>query len=355
MTSLLGRYVARSVIAGALLVLAVLIGLDTLFAFFGQLDDVGRGEYDLWTSALYVLLTVPGRMYELFPAAVAIGGVLGLGALAANSELVVMRAAGVSIGRIMGMVMQGGLVLMAVIVAVGEGVAPWGQHQAENLRAVAISGQGAARSERGLWVRDGGRFINVSEVLPGRVLRDIEIYGFDGTRLDSAQHVERAVYSGGQWRLHGVQQTRFDGDVLSTQRLEQAVHERLVRPELLQLLTISPESLPVWQLQRYVEYLRANRLESDRFELALWKKLETPLSTLVMLLLALPIIFGSLRSAGTGQRVFIGSLIGIGYFLVAELFSHIGIVYGLAPPLAALSPVVLFTAVGLVALRRTVR
>ena len=354
MTPLLSRYVARSVIGGALLVLAVLISLDTLLAFFGELDDLGRGNYDIWSAALYVVLAMPGRIYELFPAAVAIGGVLGLGALAANSELVVMRAAGVSIGRIIVMVMQGGLVLMAIIIAIGEGVAPSSQQRAENLRAVAISGQGAARSDRGLWVRDGGRFINVGEVLPGRVLRDVEIYSFAGTRLESAQRAERAVHAGDRWRVHDVRRTRLEDGVLTTDRVEQMERERLVRPELFQLLTISPESLPIWQLHRYVEYLRANRLDADRFALAFWKKLETPLSTLVMLLLALPIIFGSLRSSGTGQRAFAGSLIGIGYYLVAELFSHIGIVYGLMAPLAALLPVVLFTALGLYALRRTV-
>ncbi len=353
-TPLLSRYVARSVIGGALLVLAVLIALDTLFAFFGELDDLGRGDYNIWTAALYVLLTVPGRIYELFPAAVAIGGVLGLGTLAANSELVVMRAAGISIGRIIVMVMQGGLVLMACIVAVGEGVAPSSQQHAENVRAIAMSGQGAARSERGLWVRDGERFINVGEVLPGRVLRNVEIYSFDGTRLSNAMHAERAVHGGDHWRMQELRVSRFDDGVLATEYLEEQRRERLVRPELFQLLTISPESLPIWQLYRYVEYLRANRLESDRFELAFWKKLETPLSTLVMLLLSLPVIFGSLRSAGAGQRIFIGSLIGIGYYLVAELFSHIGIVYGLAPPLAAFAPVLLFTVTGLYALRRTV-
>lgn len=354
MTPLLSRYVARSVIGGALLVLAVLIALDTLFAFFGELDDLGRGDYDIWTAALYVLLTIPARIYELFPAAVAVGGVLGLGTLAANSELVVMRAAGISINRIIVMVMQGGLVLMAIIVAVGEGIAPSSQHRAENLRAAAISGQGAAVSDRGLWVRDGERFINVGEVLPGRVLRDVEIYSFEGTRLSTAQHAESAVHVDNRWRMQELRRTRLDDGVLATERIAEMQREQLVRPELFQLLTISPESLPIWQLHRYVEYLRANRLESDRFALAFWKKIETPLSTLVMLLLALPIIFGSLRSAGAGQRVFIGSLIGIGYYLVAELFSHIGIVYGLAPLQAALAPVLLFTVVGLYALRYTV-
>lgn len=353
MPSLLTRYVARSVIGGALLVLAVLIALDSLFTFFGEIDDLGDGDYDGWTAALYILLTIPARVYELFPASVAIGGVLGLGALAANSEIVVMRAAGVSIWRIILMVMQGGIVLMAIIVGVGEGIAPESQQKAERLRAAAISGQGVTGGERGLWVRDGERFIRVGRVLPGRVLRDVEIYSFDDMRLEQALHAERAVYTEDDWKIHEIERTRFDGKVLSTDRIDTEHQGQLVRPELFQLLSVSPESLPAWQLFEYVNYLQANELEAGRFELALWKKLERPLSTLVMLLLALPIIFGSLRHSGTGQRAFIGSVIGLGYYLVAELFSHIGIVYGLAAPAAALSPVALFSVVGFVALRRT--
>lgn len=353
MTGLLSRYVARSVIGGALLVLAVLVSLDSLFNFFGELDDLGEGDYDGWTAALYILLTVPGRTYELFPASVAIGGVLGLGALAANSELVVMRAAGISIWRIILMVMQGGVILMVILVAIGEGVAPASQQKAERLRAAAISGQGVSRGERGLWVRDEGRFINVGEILPGRVLRDVEIYSFDGTRLEQALHAERAVHEDDEWTIDDIRRTRFADGALSTAQTESEQRTRLVRPELFQLLTVSPESLPAWQLYAYVNYLRSNDLEAERFNLALWKKLEKPLSTLVMLLLALPVIFGSLRHTGTGQRAFIGSLIGIGYYLVAELFSHIGIVYGLAAPLAAMAPVLLFAVVGTIALRRT--
>jgi len=210
-----------------------------------------------------------------------------------------------------------------------------------------------SRGERGLWVRDEGRFINVGEILPGHMLRDVEIYAFDGTRLEQAQHADRAVHEDGQWTINDIRRTRFSDGTLSTTQVESEQQTQLVRPELFQLLTVSPESLPAWQLYAYVNYLRSNDLEAGRFNLALWKKLEKPLSTLVMLLLALPVIFGSPRHTGTGQRAFIGSLIGIGYYLVAELFSHIGIVYGLAAPLAAMGPVLLFTAVGVVALRRT--
>lgn len=353
MNGLLTRYVMRAVIVGALLVLAVLVGLETMFSFFGELDEVGRGDYDMLAAMTYMALTVPGRLYELFPVAVAIGGVVGLGTLAANSEIVVMRAAGISKVRIMAMVMQGGIVLMAAIVTIGEAVAPPAQHNAERMRAAAIAGQSHMRGAQGLWVRDAQRFINVGEVLPGYVLRDIEVYEFDGRRLEQALHAERAHYVDGTWDVRGIRSTRLEGDELRTQRIESTQWERLVRPELFRLLAVSPESLPIWRLGRYVDYLERNRLEAARFQLAFWRKIATPLSTLVMLLLALPIVFGSLRSAGAGQRIFLGSLIGVGYYLVAELFSHIGIVYGLSAPVAALAPAVLFTIAGCVILRRT--
>ena len=354
----LSRYVMRAVIQGALLVLAVLLALDTVFTLFGEMDHIGQGNYDLATAVVYVLLRIPSRIYDLFPTAIAIGGVLGLGTLAANSELVVMRAAGISIGRIIGMVMQGGLVLMIAIVLVGEGVAPDAQQAAERIRGAALAGQSNVGGEHGLWVRDGHRFINVGTVLPGYVLRDVRVYQFRDRQLVLALHADRALYKHGQWRLEDVDRTDFeraDGrDRMHTEHEDSLVWKRLVRPELFQLLAVSPESLPIWRLRDYVQYLHRNDLDAARFELAFWQKIATPLSTLVMLLLALPLIFGSLRSAGTGQRIFFGSLIGLGYFLVSQLFAHVGIVYGLVAPIAALTPAALFGIVGLIALRRVV-
>ncbi|MEX1082424.1 MAG: LPS export ABC transporter permease LptG [Halofilum sp. (in: g-proteobacteria)] len=353
MRLMLTRYVVRAVMIGAVLVLAVLVSLDSVFTFIGEVDQVGRGDYSLGVAAVYMLLSMPSRIYELFPAAVAIGGILGLGGLAANSELTVMRAAGISSRQIAGMVLQAGLLLMVAIVAIGEGLAPPAQQHGERMRASAIAGQGDARGARGVWVRDGDRFVSVGTLLPNQVLRDVDIYEFADHRLQRALHVDRAIFVDGRWQLHDVDTTRIDaaGELVRGHRAR-AVWDELVRPELVDLLAVSPMSLSIWRLAGYVEYLRDNRLEATRFELAFWQKVATPLSTLVMLLLALPVIFGSLRSSGVGQRVFVGSLIGVGYFLASELFAHVGIVYGLAAPVAALAPVVLFATVGIVLLRR---
>ncbi len=353
-STILGRYVIRAVVAGAAMVLAVLLALDVLFSLFDELDDVGKGDYGFATAILYLALTVPERVYELFPAAVAIGGVFGLGTLAANAELTVMRAAGVSTARIVSMVMAGGVLLMVVIVVIGEVIAPTAQQRAERLRGAAIAGESQMRGGGGFWVRDAQRYIHVGGILPGGTLRDVTVYEFDDRRLQRALVAETAQFEQGDWRVQNIRSTRLEGDNLRTERIDSARWERLVRPELFQLLAVSPESLSIWRLGRYVDYLLANELDAGRFQLAFWKKIATPMATLVMLLLALPVVFGSLRHVGAGQRIFVGSLIGVSYYLLFELSAHIGIVYGLPAPAAALLPAGLFAVLGLVGLRRAV-
>ena len=352
--TLLTRYIVRTVVSGGLLVLFALMAIDGLMTFFREIDDTGTGNYTVTVALLYVLLTLPERIYDIFPPAVAIGGVLGLGALAANSELVVMRAAGVSIARILTQVLQGGLVLIVAVIAIGEGVAPISQERGERLRATAMAGDEVADTARGLWLRDGDRFVSIGRVRPGYELERVTVYEFEEGALRLALQAQRARYHDGVWRLQGVEQTRLEADMLARDGHDELVRDELVRPDLLEVLTLSPDLLPAWQLYEYVRYLQRNSLDSARQELALWKKVATPLSTLVMLMLSLPMIFGSLRATSAGQRMFVGSLIGVGYYLVAELFAHIAIVYGLAVPLAAFAPVALFAGVAIVALRRIV-
>jgi len=352
MSAILTRYVIRAVVAGAAMVLAVLVALDLLFSLFDELDDVGRGDYGFAAAVLYLALTVPDRVYALFPAAVAIGGVFGLGTLAANAELTVMRAAGISTARIVSMVMSGGVLLMVAIVVVGEGIAPTAQQRAERFKGAAIAGQSDMRGGGGFWVRDAQRYIHVGGILPGGTLRDVTVYEFDRHRLQRALHAETAQFHDGLWQVQNIEATRLAGEALRTEQIESAQWDRLVRPELFQLLAVSPESLSLWRLGRYVDYLVANELDAGRFQLAYWKKIATPLATLVMLLLALPVVFGSLRHVGAGQRIFVGSLIGVGYYLLFELSAHIGIVYGVPAPIAALLPAGAFAVVGVVGLRR---
>lgn len=119
----LDRYIGSSVFMAILAVLGIILGLASLFAFIDEMGAVNE-TYTVVDVMSYVALTAPRRVYEMLPMAGLIGCLIGLGSLASNSELTIMRAAGVSVGRIVWAVMKPMLVLMLVGVLVGEYVAP---------------------------------------------------------------------------------------------------------------------------------------------------------------------------------------------------------------------------------------
>ncbi|OOG23837.1 LPS export ABC transporter permease LptG [Thioalkalivibrio denitrificans] len=347
----LDGYIGRQVAVGTLLVLLVLTGLDALFAFIGEIDGLDE-HYGLVQALVYTALTVPRRAYELFPTAVLLGSLLSLGTLAANSELIAMRAAGVSVARIVGSALRTGLILMVGIVIVGEGVAPAGEQRGQNLRAMVHSDEMHVTT-RGLWAKDGQRFVNVGAVMPDLRLLNVRIYELDADRrLSALMRVEAARYEGGRWMLSGIHRSRLSDAGVTSEFVDEERWSRLLAPELFDVLAVEPRQMSAMTLRQYVNYLRENNLESAQYELAYWMRFTIPLSSLVMLLLAIPFVFGSLRTGSAGQRLFIGVLIGVGFHLLNRTFNHMGIVYGLPPLLSASLPMLIFLGVALAALRR---
>ncbi len=359
MTGILARYLARAILVTSALVLFVLLVLAAIFGFVGELDDVGQGSYGVADAARYVALTLPGMAYELFAPAVLLGSLLGLGGLAANSELAVMRAAGMSNARIVGAVLLAGTVPMLGVALIGETLMPRAARAAEELRLVALEERASLGGDNGLWVRSGPRYVSIGSVLPDFTLVDVEVHEFDGSRLLRAVSAASARQSGDDWLLEGVATTRFADSATTVVGDETVAWSTLapdgtplVDPAVLASLSTSPEELSARALIDQVGYLRANSLESRSVELALWSKLANPLSTLVMLMLSLPFAFGSARGGGAGQKIFVGIMLGIGYVLLNRLLVQLALANGLPPAASALLPVALFALVASLGVRR---
>ena len=359
MTGILARYLARAILATSALVLFVLLVLAAIFGFVGELDDVGEGSYGVLDAATYVALTLPGMAYELFAPAVLLGSLLGLGGLAANSELAVMRAAGMSNARIVGAVLLAGLVPALGVVLVGETLMPSAARAAEELRLSALEERASGGAGDGLWVRSGPRYVSIGTVLADRTLLDVTVHEFDGTRLVRATRAARASLEDGAWWLDGASVTDLDREAATVVRTERLAWEslapdapELVDPSVLSSLSTEPEALSMRQLADQAGYLRANSLESREVELALWTKLAAPLSTLVMLMLSLPFAFGARRGGGAGQKIFLGIMLGIGYVLVSRLLVQLALNGGFGPAASAFLPVVLFALVAAAGVRR---
>ena len=350
---LLDRYIGKSVLISTLVVMLVLLALFAFASFAGELEKVGRGEYDVVLAMQYTVLLLPRLAYQLFPIVVLLGAIIGLGMLASQSELVVVRAAGVSLNRIIWTVMKVGLLLLAGMLLVGEFVAPAAEFKAQSLRAEAMSGQASFRSDEGLWARDGSSVIYIRDLLSGDRVGRISVYDFDSqNRLQTVTTAKNAVYDGQGWILDGVLRSAVSEDGVEISKYPDLRWKSLLNPDLIGVVTVKPDYLSAPGLFRYIKYLNDNGLDAGQYLLALWKKAVMPVTTMVMIILAVPFVFGPLRSVGVGQRIFVGTLFGIGYFLIDQTTGHLGLVYGLSPLVSVLVAPVLFFCVALFLFRR---
>lgn len=348
----LDRYIGTQVFVAILAVLGIIVGLALLFAFIDELGDL-EGNYSLSDAAFYVLLTVPRRIYEMLPMAALVGCLIGLGSLASRSELTVMRASGVSIGRIVWAVMKPMLALMLVGILIGEYLAPLSENKAEAGRAMAQGGGEAQSAKRGLWHRQGEEFVHINTVQPNGVLFGVTRYRFDDQRhMLSASFARRAQYQGDHWQLEDVATTHFRERSTEVVKAASERWDVQLNPQLLSTVVLEPEALSISGLWRYTHYLAEQGLNNGRYWLAFWTKVLQPVITVALVLMAISFVFGPLRSVTLGQRVFTGVLVGFVFKITQDLLGPSSLVFGFSPLLAVLIPAGICAFAGLWLLRR---
>ncbi len=349
----LDLYIGRTVVLGILISLLVLLTLVAFVTLLDEMEDVGSGTYSTMDALQYVLLVLPRVAYEIFPVAVLLGSLMGMGGLANHSELIAMRAAGVSLTRLIVAAMKAGLLFMVAVVVIGEFVAPVSEHYGEQLRAERLSKQITLKTKYGFWARDGNSIINIRYILSSSRLKDIYIYEFSEDReLKLATHAAYAEYQGGNsWFLEDIGRSRFTGNGVVSSRLESASWASMLNPQLLDIV-VRPSLLPLWGLHQYIEFMHENGQEARAYELAFWGKIITPVTTMIMVFLSVPVVFGVLRSVGIGQRIFFGGLLGTSFLMLNKAFANMAVVYHLNPLFAASFPTLVLLGIGVWFMRR---
>ena len=355
---LLTRYLGREIYASIALVFAALIMLFAMLDLINELNSMGRGDYRLGYVLLFVTLTIPGHIYELFPVAVLIGTIFAMVQMAANSELTVYRSSGVSLKQMVSALARIGLPLVVLCFVCGEIVAPSSERMAQQLRLKAQNAKVSVKEFRsGVWVKDERSFINVKSVLPDTSLLDISIYEFDDTyHLRSITDAERASYlEDDRWQLEGVRQTRFDRQGAYTDNRASEEWRSSLNPDILSVLLVVPEQMSAWNLYQYTAHLRDNHQKTTRYEIAMWNKLVYPFAVLVMMLLALPFSAYQRREGGIGGKIFMGIVLGLSFHFVGRLFANVGALNEWSPVLSATAMSWMFLALALGMLWRTER
>ncbi len=357
----LDRYIFKTVIVGVLVATLIMLIMFVFIDFVSQLKAVGTGNYDAIHAFLFVMLKLPQRLYELSPSILLLGSIISLGSLAANSEIIVMRAAGISIGKITAMVLKTGLFVAILVAILGEYVVPHTTAMAKVLRAEAINKKLIVGGFNDIWARNENRYINVKHILPDHQLQQISIYRLDKQHhLSAITFAKKAVYKNNRWLLSGLKRTTISGvgvpnGIVETKTSfkKELLMPRLILPDLFSVLELEPQDMSIHELYTYAGYLESNKLDADDYKLAFWIKIFTPLTCLAMLLIAMPLVFTTTpRSGGAGQRIVLAVIIGVGFYVISRTTNYLGLATGVAPVISASAPLILVMVISLLFLSR---
>lgn len=352
---ILRGYLFSSIVSTTGLVLAVLLSLGAFIEFVGQLDDIGIGNYRLVNALGWVALRIPNVIAQMLPIATLLGALLGLGALAGRSELIVLRAAGVSPRGLASSVLATGVVLALAGLAISMYLAPPLERYARQQRELAKFGQAGISAGDSAWIRDRTTIVNV--VPPSEEDPAGNVYVFrlgEGGTLDAIGRAESVrAEPDRRWFLHNYAESRFTPTAIQTSRATESLALEGVNPDLLGLTVIREETMTGAALWRYVQYLKRSGLRARSYEVAFWSRIASLFAVPLMCVLAVPFVLGPLRSGGAGSRLLAGLGIGLAWFLVSRTLSDGGEVWNLNAAAVAWLPTGLLAVVTIGLLARS--
>ncbi|WP_394777971.1 LPS export ABC transporter permease LptG [Undibacterium sp.] len=367
----LQRYFLSEILRSVFFVLLALLALFAFFDMMGELQAINKGGYKIQHALLYVLLGMPGYIYEFMPIAVLIGTIFVLAQFASNSEFTIMRAASMSTVMAGKMLAKIGLIFVVLTFVFGELVSPFTTKLAERVKLSALGTPITQEFRTGLWTKDlirengltgkviGSRFLNVKEILPSRQLVGLKVYEFD-TEFHLAKEIlaKRADFIGNStWRFFDVSETSFpkslaEQDFASIASKNSASKDFVseITPNILSVLFVDPDRMSAYDLAAYTKHLADNKQGTERYEIAFWKKITYPFAVLVMMALALPFAYLHFRTGGISLKIFSGIMLGMSFYLINSLFSHLGLLNTWPALVTALVPSCLFLTIAVTSL-----
>ncbi|WP_245756628.1 LPS export ABC transporter permease LptG [Amphritea atlantica] len=343
----LDRYVGKQVLLSIMVVMLIVVGLDFLFQIIDEMSELNEG-YTLIIALGYSALNMPAAFYEYLPLGCLVGCLLGLGGLANGSELTVMRAAGVSVWRLVRMVLKPVIVLAVVALFLGEYVAPYAGALGESIRAQHLN-RGTISARTGVWHRENGEYIHINVVTPAGDIQGVTRLGLaPDSSLSFSSYAKSGHYQNGVWVLKDVAETRFleNKDQTQVQHYDSQEWNIELNPQRLKVLMVKPKEMSTSELYQYSQYLGDQELDNDRYMQSFWRKAFQPLAIIGLVLVAVSFIFGSLRSVSSGQRIITGVVVGMIFKISQDILAPMSSLYSIDPVWAALVPIMICMMLG---------
>lgn len=345
----LALYLARLFLTRTFAVLfmlvLVLMALDLLGESGKILEVPGNGEAELWR---YVSLRVPLLIQRFLPFSALLGTLIVFASLNQHSEVVSMKAAGLSAHQILAPIIIASLGIALAAFAFNEGVAV---NSARMVNAWSNNDFRPIRASSGVlsnvWVKSGDDLVHAKIVVgrgPSLQLQGVTLYDRTGGALQRVVDAERAVQSDGAWRLENVR--TYDTAMNVVRRQPAAMAMPGITPDRFTLAKVNPDERSFMALRDDIAALEAAGRPTEEAMAGLWHKVSGPLSVVLMPLLAAVAAFGLARSGQVLLRAAAGMALGFAYFVIDNLSLALGNVGAYPAWLAAWAPFVLFLLIG---------
>lgn len=337
------RYLASNIYRGAALVLLILVCLSLFFILIRQLDDLGKGQFGLLQLTQYMLLRTPAKIVDFMPLAALLGTLLSLGNLASNSELIAFQSSGLSIRKFIIALLQASFVLALFSFIIADFIVPYSETQAKDLKTSSIASRISMHSRRGVWVKDENNIIFIEHLFPDGNARNIEIYHQnENGELMATTFAQQAIANEQGWLLQKVRKSFISVEEITVSIKEQEIYTGKLSDQLLESLVVDPRLMSTSSLTAYISFLHQNKLNHEAASLFLWQKIYSPLTIIVMCMLAIPFVLGSQRQSNTGHRIVTGILLGLSFVVINRVLIQLGEQFSLLPSVNALIPTLIF-------------
>ncbi len=342
---ILNLYILKRFLLGFLISLLVLVSIEIFFSFSSEMKYLNEGNYDFSIILKYIFLSIPRSIETMFPYSILIGALLSLGAMAADMEFVAMQSAAISVRKILTIVLLQTFFISTFFYFIVDSVVPKFSSEAELLRNTALKKQ-SYYNKNGTWFKNKDSFIKISEIYPDNTIKGISVYTYNNNQLSSVNYIQSATFIKGKWSLQEVIKINLNEEPISKERISNIQSDELIDIKLIDIKTDKPYSLTLKDVIRNIEYLERNNLDASIQEKIFWDKILKPIATVLMLFLAMPYIFGRMRSTNTSKRIVIGLFIGIIFFIISSILPNLGLIIGIHPLISAILPLVVFAILG---------
>lgn len=334
------RYLFRNIFISSLVALIFLLGIDFLIQVSVDFKKLGEQNFTFLILSYVLILQIPEKTVEFLPAAILVGSIMGLGQLNKQNELTIIRAAGISKWRLAraGIVMA--LLLGLGLVALNEYLVPPASNKSQLVFNQALGRSTANAYAQGIWL-DGGAagYVHIAGFNPDGSLQQLRFYQQQNDGSISIMQAEKADYHHGSWQLSNSSRWTLNQNHYQNQAGDTQWHNPIT-PQALSRLANTESANTIAELYTLTQFLKANHIDHQKESLRLWQQLLLPLSTLTMLLLALPFTFSQQRTGG-GGNLLIGILLGVSYYVLQAIISSLALLLHFPALLGALLPILI--------------